>query len=447
MTLTTYSNGPSVITPCNDVNPATPSTPHSQSEDRGSTPRGGTSQHQQGKEVVTEPARENGEPSNKIVQQNRRTLPNVPRPGRPRADVPTAGLRRRRNGRCYVFWRWRGRVYELSLGRLPAREATTRQLEVQLALRTGEWPLWARQMTPAARYLSSLISKPSDDILARYGDHLRGEASESWACTSLAHLRELQAVSGKPLQHVTPADAQAYLDHILRTKGPWLKGRKHNRTRATRNRARAACGRFYRWAVQSGLIVSSPFASTRILPVDDVEHIVHLAREERDAVLAASKQDHLGIAVWLALYTGMRLGEVIRCEWGDIDLRRRKLDVPKTKTRRRRIVDLARPLIAELQRVPAKRRSGPVVPWAAGVTPKHQAALLCERIAASTDCKDIVAGAIAWNSFRHTFASLLVQAGVSLFKVSSWLGNSSEVCRRHYAAMMPSHDKDIDRLR
>ena len=30
---------------------------------------------------------------------------------------------------------------------------------------------------------------------------------------------------------------------------------------------------------------------------------------------------------------------------------------------------------------------------------------------------------LRWNVFRHAFASLLMQSGVSVFKVASWLGN------------------------
>jgi hypothetical protein len=55
---------------------------------------------------------------------------------------------------------------------------------------------------------------------------------------------------------------------------------------------------------------------------------------------------------------------------------------------------------------------------------------------------------IGWNSFRHTFGSLLAQAGVSLDKICSWMGNTPEVCRRHYAQFVPrgSRDDEIDRL-
>ncbi len=39
--------------------------------------------------------------------------------------------------------------------------------------------------------------------------------------------------------------------------------------------------------------------------------------------------------------------------------------------------------------------------------------------------------------YRHTFGSQLAQNGVSLFKISSLMGNSPEICRRHYASLTP----------
>ena len=37
--------------------------------------------------------------------------------------------------------------------------------------------------------------------------------------------------------------------------------------------------------------------------------------------------------------------------------------------------------------------------------------------------------------FRHTFGSHLAQNGVSLYKISTLMGNSPEIWRRHYAAL------------
>ena len=55
---------------------------------------------------------------------------------------------------------------------------------------------------------------------------------------------------------------------------------------------------------------------------------------------------------------------------------------------------------------------------------------------------------IGWTPFRHTFASMLAQAGVPLDKINAWMGNSPQVCRRHYAQFVPrgAHDEGIDKL-
>ena len=55
---------------------------------------------------------------------------------------------------------------------------------------------------------------------------------------------------------------------------------------------------------------------------------------------------------------------------------------------------------------------------------------------------------VRWNAWRHTFGSLLAQKGVGIDKISSWMGNTPEVCRRHYAQFVPRdrHDEEIDLL-
>jgi len=39
--------------------------------------------------------------------------------------------------------------------------------------------------------------------------------------------------------------------------------------------------------------------------------------------------------------------------------------------------------------------------------------------------------------YRHTFGSQLAMKGESLYKISTLMGNSPEICRRHYAALIP----------
>ncbi len=39
--------------------------------------------------------------------------------------------------------------------------------------------------------------------------------------------------------------------------------------------------------------------------------------------------------------------------------------------------------------------------------------------------------------YRHTFGSQLAMKGESLYKISTLMGNSPDICRRHYAALLP----------
>jgi integrase len=39
---------------------------------------------------------------------------------------------------------------------------------------------------------------------------------------------------------------------------------------------------------------------------------------------------------------------------------------------------------------------------------------------------------------RHTFASLLAQSGISIYKIAQWIGDGVKVCTDHYAHLAPS---------
>jgi site-specific recombinase XerD len=44
---------------------------------------------------------------------------------------------------------------------------------------------------------------------------------------------------------------------------------------------------------------------------------------------------------------------------------------------------------------------------------------------------------LAWTclEYRHSFGSHLAMKGESLYKIATLMGNSPEICRRHYAAL------------
>ena len=55
------------------------------------------------------------------------------------------------------------------------------------------------------------------------------------------------------------------------------------------------------------------------------------------------------------------------------------------------------------------------------------------------------ANGLPWSclDFRHTFGSHLAQKGESLYKIATLMGNSPDICRRHYAALIPEAMHDV----
>lgn len=139
--------------------------------------------------------------------------------------------------------------------------------------------------------------------------------------------------------------------------------------------------------------------------------------------------NHLTPAVLLTLNTGMRLGEVLKLRWGDIDFSRRWLTVEgrTSKTRQTRHI----PLNAEAFRVLSQ--------W------REQCESSSRVFDVSTSFKTAWRKLLEplgivdfrWHDLRHHFASRLVQAGVPLNTVRDLLGHSSIAMTLRYAHLAP----------
>lgn len=367
---------------------------------------------------------------------------------RPVKQFPTPYLRQK-NGSWQIRWGVRGKKFELSVGKIPAPEAETYRLEIEIALRRHEWPDWALAAEPVKRYLRQCCREDSlpqsGGLYEDYQAHLAGSGNSGrWNTNCLAFLRELQDFAGErgeTLATATPAIAQAFLDRI-----PGSEGRRHptkKRKLSTRNRGLTACKKFYRWAAETGRVRENPFRNCRQVKTEEIEEIFHLTKKERDRLLKKADELGHGLPVWLACHAGLRRGEIQRLKWGDINFQTRKLLVRKSKNKKRRVVDLSGKLLARLktERRGAKAR---VVRWreAEDAAWQRDAELLLEELRSAFP--KWPPEKLSFYCWRHTFASLLAQAGVSIFKIAGWLGNDVKVCTRHYAAMLPTHDSDID---
>ena len=227
---------------------------------------------------------------------------------------------------------------------------------------------------------------------------------------------------------LTAARIQEYLARLLAT----------GRSQKTVANYRSAISTFCDFLRDHGDLTVNPCAAVRLRRPEE-----RLPRylSEVEVVEALRLAGHHGIwpEVALALATGLRLSEMIRLQWADVDPVRRVLAIRKAKSRRPRIVPLCRQALAALEAqqvvsgtfsyVFPARQTWPGgwryvdTPrtsnwWRRVLQPLQDALPVFRQGMAPT------ATGRGWHLFRHTFASRAAQRGVSLYKLAAWLGHS-----------------------
>jgi integrase len=151
-------------------------------------------------------------------------------------------------------------------------------------------------------------------------------------------------------------------------------------------------------------------------------------------------------AVATMIYAGLRREECLWLTRDDVDLDRRVIRVraktidgkawqPKTKKNR------AVPISNALFQILRSHRPRHGVTWFfPSPMGKHWDPDDFSRMLRRINAK----AGLAWDclDFRHTFGSHLAMKGESLYKISELMGNSPDICRRHYAALIPERMKD-----
>lgn len=144
------------------------------------------------------------------------------------------------------------------------------------------------------------------------------------------------------------------------------------------------------------------------------------------AAADASRNKQLGAIVRLLLLTGMRVSELLSSRWEHVDLERRTLYVPTSKTGRSRFVPLAQAAVDVIGGLPRGEFlfPNPRDPSRHLTTIKHgwQAA----RSAAGLPDFRI-------HDARHSAASFMVNSGVDLFAVGKVLGHANVASSARYS--------------
>jgi len=143
-------------------------------------------------------------------------------------------------------------------------------------------------------------------------------------------------------------------------------------------------------------------------------------------------------AVLIALYTGMRRGEVMHLLWDDVDFKKRTLAIQSRegwhpKGYRARILPVPYKLLQYLERLKIRAKSPAVVAYGDGQPAgENTLSSMMRKILKKAGIK----GA-SFHTLRHTYASWLVMSGVDLYVVSKLLGHSSIRMTEVYAHLRP----------
>lgn len=151
--------------------------------------------------------------------------------------------------------------------------------------------------------------------------------------------------------------------------------------------------------------------------------------------------------VVLAFYTGMRLNEIVNLRWKNINLNNRVITVGdeffETKGRKQRFIPICDEAIFLFQAIIEGLKAIPIgnsYVFCKSNGEKFTGDYFTKRFKRACNKAGIDKG-IHFHSLRHSFASNLVQKGVSLYKIKELLGHSSITTTEIYSHL------DLDSLR
>jgi len=209
---------------------------------------------------------------------------------------------------------------------------------------------------------------------------------------------------------------------------------------------------FFAWLVSRGLLAENVAHGIKTPRVEDAPPN-YLRKDELRYALLLAVREGIHDELCAAAYTGLRANELRCLAWEDVDLDRAVLTVRQSKNGHFRTVPLCRRALLMFRH--RKRQQGPletiVFPSTrrnghSGLRSKNWWVHALDQIRPQIPrfTAKGTPGA-AFHLLRHTFASMKVQAGVSLYKVGHWLGHRSSQMTKRYAHLAPDFDPDIER--
>jgi integrase len=167
--------------------------------------------------------------------------------------------------------------------------------------------------------------------------------------------------------------------------------------------------------------------------------------KQRDRLIDSCTREDLAFVLYCGFHAGLRKNEIIEARpfWFDLDaglLHLRRTATMQFKDREERTIPLTGKFLAFL-RVYGLREPFMLQPTVKQGRNRYRYDFVRPF---REHCGAQGLTQVTPHTMRHTFASLLASAGVSLYKISIWLGDDPRVVERRYARLKPN-DPDIER--
>jgi integrase len=333
-------------------------------------------------------------------------------------------VREKKPGEWWIFVHHGKRRISRKVGDRKAAIEAAKQIKAKLVL--GDMNLDKAEVPCFKEY--------AEQWLGTYVKQIRREAT-------YRRYRELLVQYGYPKIGSLPLDkiTRAHVRDIL------LELHSRGLSRSTISLMKDALSGPLSYAIDEGLITVNPTAGVlKALHIerDKREHLDPFNKQEVEAFLKACLElypEHYPFFL-TAFRTGMRLGELLALQWGDIDWHGRFIQVSRsyklgritaTKTGRSRRVDMSDGLVTALQaHLRLCKEQG--FKLGLGDAPEfvfHREGAPLEQNYIRRIFKRVLAKAglreIRIHDIRHTYASLLLSEGVSPVYVKEQLGHSS----------------------
>ena len=209
----------------------------------------------------------------------------------------------------------------------------------------------------------------------------------------------------------------------------------------------------YGWALPRGLAQLNPTRGLRLPTGGQKRDRIAPPDELSKLIAALLPRDQ--VALGLAGYAGLRLGELLALDWSSVDLEGRTLRVerswdhgglsftsPKSAAGRRTVPISERlALLLADHRVLTDHRDGLLFPATADASRPVSHNALRDRMQRAW--RDAELAPLGFHEARHTFASLAIAAGVNAKALSSYLGHANiSITFDRYGHLMPGSEDE-----